>query len=115
MGGSLSLSAITALLAENIKAVRDDPSFCAGEVKYALDRTGEPDVKVAAANVPLDYDLWKVCGIRPVWVSIPSASGTSGSSMPGGQQPVILTNPAGRPSSRFPDPLNTHAIAFNGS
>lgn len=62
MGGSLSLSAITALLADNIRALRDDPSFCAGEVKYALDRTGEPDVKVAAVNVPLDYDLWE--GLR---------------------------------------------------
>ena len=58
MGGNLSLSAITKLIASNIKALRDDPSFCAGEVKYAQDSAGEPAVKMAGANVPLDYDLW---------------------------------------------------------
>ncbi len=78
MGGNLSLSAITELITRNIKALRDDPSFCAGEVKYALDSAGEPDVKVAAANVPLDYDLWDglrnpagvglhPVGIRDIW------------------------------------------------
>ena len=78
MGGNLSLPAITELIARNIKAVRDDPSFCAGEVKYALDGTGEPDVKAAAANVPLDYDLWDglrnpagvglhPIGLRDIW------------------------------------------------
>jgi len=46
--------------------------------------SGEPDVKVAAANVPLDYDLWgdlresAGVGLHPAGLQ------TSGNSMPGG-------------------------------
>ncbi len=73
-----SVPAIRELIAENIKALRNDPSLRSGEVKYALDRAGEADVKVAAANVPLDYDLWEglrnpaglglhPAGLREIW------------------------------------------------
>jgi hypothetical protein len=73
VGGNLSLSAITKLIASNIKALRDDPSFCAGEVKYSLDSAGEPEVKVAGANVLLDYDLWD--GLRnPAGIGLHPAS-----------------------------------------
>lgn len=62
MGVNFSLPAIKSLIAGSIRALRDDPTLRAGEVKYALDGAGEADVKVAAANVPLDYDLWE--GLR---------------------------------------------------
>lgn len=55
---NLSSSTIAEMLIANIKALRNESPFCGGEVKYAVDDSGEPDVKVAAANVPLDYDLW---------------------------------------------------------
>jgi hypothetical protein len=75
---NLSVPAITELLAESIRTLRDDPALRAGEVKYALDSAGEPDVKVAGANVPLDYDLWDglrnpaglglhPAGLREIW------------------------------------------------
>lgn len=78
MGIDLSLPTIRELIARNIKALRDDQTLWAGEVKYALDGAGEPDVKVAAANVPLDYDLWDglrnpaglglhPAGLREIW------------------------------------------------
>jgi hypothetical protein len=78
LGVNLSSPAIKQLISRNIKALRDDPTLCAGEVKYALDGEGEADVKVAAANVPLDYDLWDglrnpaglglhPAGLREVW------------------------------------------------
>jgi len=62
VGEDFSIPAITELISRNIKALREDPAFCAGVVKYALNDAGDPDVKVAAANVPLDYDLWE--GLR---------------------------------------------------
>lgn len=73
MGVNLSISAITALIVSNIKALHDDPCLCTAEVKYAQDSAGKPDVKVAGANVPLDYDLWG--GLRnPAGVGLHPAS-----------------------------------------
>jgi ferredoxin len=73
-----SLQAIRKSLVANVKKLQADPALRTGELKYALDREGEPDVKVAAANVPLDYDLWKdlrnpaglglhPAGLRELW------------------------------------------------
>ncbi|MCX5906410.1 MAG: hypothetical protein NTY64_04265, partial [Deltaproteobacteria bacterium] len=75
---NLSIPAIAERIAGNIKALHDDPTLRAGEVKYALDSAGEPDVKVAGANVSLDYDLWDglrnpaglglhPAGLREIW------------------------------------------------
>ena len=78
MGTNLSIPAITDLISGHIKALRNEPSFRAGEVKYDQNGAGEPDVKVAGANVPLDYDLWEglrnpaglglhPAGLRDIW------------------------------------------------
>ena len=56
-----------------VAELQDEPEFQwkHESIKYAVDEDGDPSVKVAMGNVPLDYDLWKglrnpaVMGIYP--------------------------------------------------
>jgi hypothetical protein len=74
----LSGSLLRDILVENVKAVTAEAPFRPEGVKYALDEGGEPALRVATANVPLEYDLWEglrnpaglglhPAGIREIW------------------------------------------------
>ena len=80
MGTGLSDSSLAPLFREVIGELQEEPEFQSSRerVKYALDENGQPDVKVAVANVPLDYDLWEglrnpavvgsyPAGLREIW------------------------------------------------
>lgn len=49
---------------EKIVELSEESEFQWGskKINYAVDQNGEPDVKLALGNVPLDYDLWE--GLR---------------------------------------------------
>jgi len=61
------------ILKEKIIEVQEEPEFqrSVEKIKYATDENGEPVVKLAIGNVPLDYDLWQglrnpaVVGVHP--------------------------------------------------
>ncbi len=55
---------INQVFRENLAEVLEEPAFqrLADNAKVAVDDSGEPLVKLAVANVPLDYDLWE--GLR---------------------------------------------------
>ena len=65
---------LTAAFKEKIGELQEEPEFQWNKekMKYALDKNGEADVKLAVANIPLDYDLWEglrnpaVVGLFPV-------------------------------------------------
>jgi len=74
----LSHSSLSEVLVRNVKAIAAEPPFRVGEAKFALDAGGEPAVRVALANVPLEYDLWEglrnpaglglhPAGLREIW------------------------------------------------
>lgn len=60
----LTVSGITQLYKNRIVELQEEPEFQwkKDNIKYAIDEEGEPQVKVAVGNVPLDYDLWE--GLR---------------------------------------------------
>ena len=74
MGIDVTVSGFTGLFREKIEELQGEPEFQWGaeKVKYAVDENGQPSVKVALGNVPLDYDLWEglrnpaVVGLHPV-------------------------------------------------
>jgi len=69
----LNVERITDLFKDRVAELQDEPEFQwkRESIKYALDPDGDPSVKVAMGNVPLDYDLWEglrnpaVMGIYP--------------------------------------------------
>ncbi|GAF90686.1 unnamed protein product, partial [marine sediment metagenome] len=69
----LTVEKITGLFKDRVAELQEEPEFQwkRESIKYAVDDTGDPSVKVAIGNVPLDYDLWKglrnpaVVGISP--------------------------------------------------
>ena len=80
MANDLENDHLATLLREAIGELQEEPEFQSSRerVKYALDESGQPDVKVAVANVPLDYDLWEglrnpavvgsyPAGLREIW------------------------------------------------
>jgi hypothetical protein len=60
----LTVLGITQLYKDRIAELQEEPEFQwkKDSIKYAVDEEGEPQVKVAVGNVPLDYDLWE--GLR---------------------------------------------------
>ncbi len=61
---SLSIRELNQSFQEKLIEVRDEPEFSRSfdKLKFAVDNDGLPIVKLAAGNVPLDYDLWE--GLR---------------------------------------------------
>lgn len=55
---------VSGLFREKISELQMEPEFqwSKDRLTYALDQKGEPEVKLAVGNVPLDYDLWR--GLR---------------------------------------------------
>jgi len=64
MGMGVTVNGLADMFKEKIAELQEEPEFQwdIEEVKYAVDEDGEPYVKMAVGNVPLDYDLWK--GLR---------------------------------------------------
>jgi hypothetical protein len=80
MAPGLSVESATRLFQESIEELREEPGFqlSRNRIRFAVDVDGEPDVKVAVGNVPLDYDLWEglrnpavvgmyPAGLRDIW------------------------------------------------
>lgn len=76
----LTVDGLMDLFKERIAELRGEPEFQWGRerVRYAVDEAGEPRVKLAVGNVPLDYDIWEglrnpavvglyPAGLREVW------------------------------------------------
>jgi len=74
MGTDITLSGLASLFREKIEELQGEPEFQWGaeKMKYAVDESGEPSVKVALGNIPLHYDLWEglrnpaLVGLHPV-------------------------------------------------
>lgn len=70
---NLTVEKITSLFKDRVAELQEEPEFQwkRESIKYAMDDNGDPNVKVAIGNVPMDYDLWKglrnpaVVGIYP--------------------------------------------------
>jgi hypothetical protein len=64
MIGDLTINGFDKLLKDKITEVQEEPEFqrSTEKIKYATGKNGEPLVKLAVGNVPLDYDLWE--GLR---------------------------------------------------
>jgi len=60
----ISVKSLQQRMQEHIQALSWEPAFHRGvaQKKYALDTQDQPAVKIAIANVPLEYDLWQ--GLR---------------------------------------------------
>jgi len=60
----ITVSGLTQLFKERLIEVEEEPEFQRSieKIKYAIDENGEPLVKLAVGNVPVDYDLWQ--GLR---------------------------------------------------
>ena len=58
MSNDVTLKGLTRIFKEKIIEVQEEPEFqrSAEKIKYAADENGEPLVKLAIGNVPLDYD-----------------------------------------------------------
>ncbi len=77
MSNDVTLKGLTRIFKEKIIEVQEEPEFqrSAEKIKYAADENGEPLVKLAVGNVPLDYDLWQglrnpaVVGLYPAGLS----------------------------------------------
>jgi len=73
MTSDFTITGLTELFKEKIIEVEEEPEFqrSAEKMKYAIDKSGEPLVKLAVGNVPVDYDLWEglrnpaVIGLHP--------------------------------------------------
>lgn len=76
----ISRQSISNALKEKVKELKEEPEFqwAGGKIRHAVDKQEEPNVKVAVANVSLDYDLWKglrnpaliglhPAGLREIW------------------------------------------------
>lgn len=64
MGTDLTVKRLADMFREKITELQEEPEFqwSKERINHAVDEDGEPCVKLAAGNVPLDYDLWK--GLR---------------------------------------------------
>jgi hypothetical protein len=58
---TLTVEKISDLYKDRVAELQDEPEFQwkRESIKYAQDHDGDPNVKVAIGNVPLDYDLWE--------------------------------------------------------
>ena len=72
MGSNITLETISRLLTEKVLELQAEPEFQKTSGRdFAADTEGNPLIKVAIGNVPLDYDLWEglrnpaVVGIYP--------------------------------------------------
>ena len=76
----LNVDGVTELFKRRISELQGEPEFQWGRdnVRYAVDGNGDPCVKIAMGNVPLDYDLWEglrnpavigiyPAGLREIW------------------------------------------------
>lgn len=77
---AITVKTITDDFKKTIRDLQEEPDFqwSRERVNYALGENGEPAVKVAIGNVPLDYDLWQglrnpavaglfSAGLREIW------------------------------------------------
>ncbi|MFC2048390.1 hypothetical protein ACFLSK_03045 [Chloroflexota bacterium] len=64
MASDITVNGLTQIFKEKLIEVQEEPEFqrSAEKIKCATDEKGEPLVKLAVGNVPLNYDLWK--GLR---------------------------------------------------
>lgn len=64
MGINVTVKEVTDVFKEKIVELQEEPEFQwnTEKIRYAVDDNGDPCVKLAVGNVPLDYDLWK--GLR---------------------------------------------------
>ncbi len=77
MANDVTVNGLTQIFKEKVREVQEEPEFQRSmeKTKYAADENGEPLVKLAIGNVPLDYDLWQglrnpsVIGLHPAGLS----------------------------------------------
>ncbi len=77
MSSDVTVNGLTQIFKEQVIEVQEEPEFQRSieKTKYATDENGEPLVKLAIGNVPLDYDLWQglrnpaVIGLYPAGLS----------------------------------------------
>lgn len=63
MAGDFTVQGLNRLLGEKVLETQQEPDFQkSGEIRFAIAENGEPQVKVAVGNIPIDYDLWE--GLR---------------------------------------------------
>lgn len=80
MTNPITANNLTDLYRDMVTELLDEPEFQfgGGRVTHATDAAGQPNVIVAAGNVPLDYDLWEglrnpatignyPAGLREIW------------------------------------------------
>ncbi len=73
MTSDLTINEFDQILKQKILEVQEEPEFqrSTEKIKYAAGKNGEPLVKLAVGNVPIDYDLWEglrnpaVVGLHP--------------------------------------------------
>ncbi len=73
MPNDVTVNELTQLFKGKIIEVQEEPEFqrSMDKIKYATDKNGEPLLKLAIGNIPLDYDLWQglrnpaVVGLHP--------------------------------------------------
>ena len=73
MLNDITVNGLTQIFKEKIIEVQEEPEFqrSTKTIKHAIDKNGEPLVKLAVGNVPVDYDLWEglrnpaVVGLHP--------------------------------------------------
>ncbi len=102
MTSDFTITGLTELFKEKIIEVEEEPEFqrSAEKMKYAIDKSGEPLVKLAVGNVPVDYDLWE--GLRnPAVVGLHPAGLTEIWEYYANRRRQKLTKPADRPSFRY--------------
>ena len=64
MAGDFTVDGLTRLFQDKVRETSKEPDFQkdGGEIRFATGNEGEPLVKLALGNVPVDYDLWE--GLR---------------------------------------------------
>jgi len=80
MTNDFSVNTLTQIVKEKIIELQEEPEFqrSIDKTKFAADKKGNPAVKLAVANVPMDYDLWEglrnpavvgmyPAGLREIW------------------------------------------------
>lgn len=76
----ISVKELTRIFQDKISELQEESDFqCAPKrIKYAMDKKGESNVRLAIGNIPLDYDLWEglrnpavvglyPAGLRDIW------------------------------------------------
>ena len=80
MTNDFSVNILTQIFKEKIIELQEEPEFqrSIDKTKFATNKNGDPAVKMALGNVPLDYDLWEglrnpaivgmyPAGLREIW------------------------------------------------